>query len=711
MYSEITKNMSFEFQNMPENSLIATRESNQDDNKLLNIASPENPIASVIISQQKKTLVSFKTQKCKGICKCLCKFLFFLIKYSFCAFLLYEACEFYKQSLIGCDMTVDKCLSQGYVKSLIDIGFNHLLKSIGCLCLYFFFVFYKVFHWITLLPFIGAFYYLFYTYDIGSDFAHHGSYNRFFMIVLMFLGFLVDCFIFMVIWLIRKHTTKTLLTIIVILLFIVKFYDQNFYNFFERRNENCVNWPLGFKNSKMDSSSCYIKPPTTCSLEIYDNVFDMTLWSQASCNSLPNNDKSIVEQYTKLKNVSIVGYPRVENWDWKTKSMHAKYYDFVYKGMFDMENPKIPQSVKDQTEAWVDFTKNPPVFNIDVKKNNSLATQRSKVFVDHKESLPVKNVILLFFDSLSRNAFKRKMKKTYQWLESLYDSSVESKYESFQFFKYHSIAEHTNPNIIPLFHGVAENNKEGENMVSFFKNKGFITGTGFNDCTRDFINIYTPRYTYFQPYDHEFSYVGCDPNFGHPPDRFALENSAYGFRIKCLYNKLIYSYVTEYAEQFLDKYSENAKFAAFGSIDAHEITQEVVKYVDQEAVDFLMRIEKKGHLENSVLLIFSDHGAPNHMLNFLPYGKGEDNRIENFLPFISMVLPKKMKNFQQIKENLRFNENKFITTFDLEVSLLDIIGEKSKFNKEGRNILEKITNEKNCNSFKISINKCQCLKK
>lgn len=73
-----------------------------------------------------------------------------------------------------------------------------------------------------------------------------------------------------------------------------------------------------------------------------------------------------------------------------------------------------------------------------------------------------------------------------------------------------------------------------------------------------------------------------------------------------------------------------------------------------------MRIEKKGHLENSVLLLFSDHGAPNHMLNYLPYGKGEDNKIETFLPFISIVLPKKMKHFQQLKENLRYKENKFI---------------------------------------------------
>lgn len=684
-----------------ENISVVPIEENPSNNR---INSNNNSILNNDEINQESAPIIPKPNRSNKIIEYLFKLWRLFLKYRFCGFLLALAFFLYKDSLEGCNYDYDTCLARGFLKILINKGVKYVSASAGLVCLYLILIFYiRIFHWVMLLPLIGSFYYLLFVYDEGSDFAHHGSYNRFFFIAILIIFFFLSTILYLYFLLCKKY--KILLIVLPLALIII--IPKIKYNIFEYRNKECVNWPNGFKKTFIDSTSCKIEFPKVCSRLIYDNVFDMTLYSRATCDSIGNNDKSLVSEFTKLKNFSRLGYPRVENFDYDKQSTFFLYQKSVWEKMFDMDDPKISENVIKNTEAWVDFTKNPPAMNIDVKKNDLLAQKRTEIYMKYKDILPLKNVILVFFDSVSRNTFKRKMKKTYQWLESLYDSSEDSQYESFQFLKYHSLDEHTNANIFALFHGSKYNSK-GENLNKFYKSKGYITENAYDECTRELFNIYSKDNGWLEPYDHEFTYIGCDPNFGHPPNRFSISNSAYGFRIKCLYNKMIFSYVMEYTEQFLDKYEENPKFAVFGAIDPHEMSQEVGKYLDEGFFDFLMRIEGKGHLENSALLIFSDHGFPNQMLDYLPYGNGEDNKIENVLPFISLVLPKKMKNFSTLRENLRYNENKFITAYDLEVSLLDLIGEKTKTNKYGRNIFEKIVIDKKCKFFGIKDELCRC---
>ena len=123
---------------------------------------------------------------------------------------------------------------------------------------------------------------------------------------------------------------------------------------------------------------------------------------------------------------------------------------------------------------------------------------------------------------------------------------------------------------------------------------------------------------------------------------------------------------------------------------------------------FLKGIESKGHLEDTALILFSDHGAKRRHLQFFPFGGGEDNKKEPLLPFLSIVLPKKMKNFEEIQSNLRDYENKIVTAYDLELMLLALINEKSKTNTKGRNILKKSEDNFQCSNFNIKKKNCQC---
>ena len=70
-------------------------------------------------------------------------------------------------------------------------------------------------------------------------------------------------------------------------------------------------------------------------------------------------------------------------------------------------------------------------------------------------------------------------------------------------------------------------------------------------------------------------------------------------------------------------------------MDSHEFSGEIVSYLDANMEEYLRWLEKEGHLSNTVVMMYSDHG--NH-INFLLkesiYGYTE---LSN--PFLFVLLP------------------------------------------------------------------------
>ena len=70
--------------------------------------------------------------------------------------------------------------------------------------------------------------------------------------------------------------------------------------------------------------------------------------------------------------------------------------------------------------------------------------------------------------------------------------------------------------------------------------------------------------------------------------------------------------------------------------------------------------EKSKYLDNTLLIIFSDHG--NRLTRYPIYTS--TGRIERHLPFLSMRLPKKLWNTSYF-HNAKNNEQKLISAFDI----------------------------------------------
>jgi arylsulfatase A-like enzyme len=70
-------------------------------------------------------------------------------------------------------------------------------------------------------------------------------------------------------------------------------------------------------------------------------------------------------------------------------------------------------------------------------------------------------------------------------------------------------------------------------------------------------------------------------------------------------------------------------------MDAHEMTGQNIATLDQPLFDFLNSLEKKGALENTHLIFWSDHGHHHHPLEL----EKTDYFLETGLPALFYIMP------------------------------------------------------------------------
>ena len=77
----------------------------------------------------------------------------------------------------------------------------------------------------------------------------------------------------------------------------------------------------------------------------------------------------------------------------------------------------------------------------------------------------------------------------------------------------------------------------------------------------------------------------------------------------------------------------------------------------------------QGHLDRSLLLLMSDHGA-----RFQNVRATEQGKYEERMPFVAVRLPPSFATkYPEIVENLRANADRLTTPFDLHETLVDVI--------------------------------------
>lgn len=104
----------------------------------------------------------------------------------------------------------------------------------------------------------------------------------------------------------------------------------------------------------------------------------------------------------------------------------AEYKDLVLSGVIDMDDPEVPQAIKDNIEFVIDVTDDKQhTLSFQLKKNETRAAEASRIrkqvlekdkMVNNTERID-KDVLIIYMDNISRVHFHRKMKKLSKWLD------------------------------------------------------------------------------------------------------------------------------------------------------------------------------------------------------------------------------------------------------------------------------------------------------
>ena len=485
---------------------------------------------------------------------------------------------------------------------------------------------------------VFIFQYIFYTYSHGQDFFDHGLYN--------FLGFIIIVFIIM------------------ILLFpfnIIIFLNKN-----KNKNKNTLFIYLQFLlndtyiDNDINKYGCQIKIPKICFYRLGTYFLDISKLYNIECGKDLTLKKKTLEFSNSPyinKGTTKFGYPLTNKDPICLKFSKNKNNIFLYikKNIIDIDNKELSNKAKvNNPEIIADFSKNKfGELIINVNYNKTLSKERKNL--ENNTKPYSENIMILYFDSVSRSNGLRKLRKTFKFIEKFmkykgYSNNLypDEKYHAFQFFKFHSFKFHTTGNYPKLFYGC----NKGKNMVritKYLKQNGYVTAFSNDMCKLDSCSL-PHDMSQKEISDHE--YLICDMNRKHTNSMIK----------RCLYDKINIAYQLEYGYQFWVKYKKNRKFLLIVNNDGHEGTLEVLKYSDKYLYKFLNNLFEKNLLKDSTILILSDHGCPlpsiYYFFNFYYY--------EQDLPMLYILsFDKKNLSYNKQYKHLYKNQQKFITAYDV----------------------------------------------
>lgn len=190
---------------------------------------------------------------------------------------------------------------------------------------------------------------------------------------------------------------------------------------------------------------------------------------------------------------------------------------------------------------------------------------------------------------------------------------------------------------------------------------------------------------------------------------FYLEAEKYysRFRRLCFGSLPRHENIFNWAKEFFLMYKTQPKFSfIFHSETSHNYNNPL-NLIDDDLKKFLMEFKERGFMDNTIIILMSDHGVRVSDLRQFTQGK-----LEERLPFMSFILPKKFhKMYPHQVNNLRLNTRVLTTPFDIHETLLDLLDFNRKHNhtSRGMSLFSRIPLSRSCNDAHIEPHWCSCL--
>ncbi|KAH9524033.1 hypothetical protein Btru_047959 [Bulinus truncatus] len=313
------------------------------------------------------------------------------------------------------------------------------------------------------------------------------------------------------------------------------------------------------------------------------------------------------------------------------------------------------------------------------------------------------NVIMVGLDGVSRHQMMRGMNKTYTFLmEELH---------SFDMTMYTQLGINTFPNFVPLFTG----SSEGQVKSWWHRSKHL---DALDTIWKDYINAgYRTLFTEDYPSIGGFHFA--KEGFLFPPTTYyshpicvAMENDKEVWRSgrHCAGNQAEVDFHFNYIKRFLETFKDSPTFAFtfFTKLTHDDMTNN--KKVDAHTFKFYKNLQERGHLNNTLLITFSDHGP-----RWGPIRASIHGIVESRAPYAVLSFPKWfLDKYPDIAQNLRTNTRRLTTHFDVHSTLRDLLYFKAKGNvtlvprKYGLSLFSDIPKNRTCSDVPIPMEFCLC---
>ena len=585
----------------------------------------------------------------------------------------------YLKSLKGCKNSRAFCLHYYTLNKLYKIFFKVLKAGIS-FSIISVFAYWKL---ISLSNFIlvVSIYITLYIFDHNDNFENHGYYNFYGFIIIDFIGITVLLYISYVGKFLYQKLYKRSLYILTPILIIVFILYLRYIILL-----NCYGYNIGLNGVKIDDDpnkySCFYDYPKKCYIDILSPFMDYS-YHAGNCKTI----RSLKDQKTyftyflideaNYENTTRFGFPitTTEEYSLSTQNDVKHFNERVSRNVIDMDKyEKIPKNETKplKPEVILDFSEDTNgEIKIKINKKEKLSKERKKLGHQYKSKFD--NILFVFIDSLSREHFKRKLKKTTKFIEKFMKNKADNDYKSYQFMKYTTFDAFTQMSAQPMFYGEKMDPKtsNGTFILKYMKQRGFITGQSIDLCSRElFVTMNNClNKVEFSDFDHENVAMFCDANYYNRDYPYPFLQGGFSIIRRCLYGRDAFEYVLEYGQKFWEAYPDNKKFLRIGFIDAHEQSEEVIKYMDEPLTLFLENLFKKNLLKNTAIFFVSDHG--NGMYGFYRDIKADDFLFERTLAFWFMILHgyKDKEGINNLKENMQT----LLTPYDIHDTLSDII--------------------------------------
>lgn len=303
-----------------------------------------------------------------------------------------------------------------------------------------------------------------------------------------------------------------------------------------------------------------------------------------------------------------------------------------------------------------------------VRKVNDNQSNRWKKFITSEEKKKKDapfNVLMFGFDSLSRNTFIRKLPKSYTYLVDKIGAHVLN--------GYNIVGDGTPQALIPILTGHTElelpetRKRKSESTTcdaypmiwKDYELAGYVTA--FNEDLPN-VGTFTYRLNGFddQPTDHYMR-----------PYHLATDPLHSQYNPYCMGDRPRHSVFMNYTYQILASHEESPKFIfSFHGELSHDSIN-LIEVADDDLFNFFKQLNENALLENTILIVMSDHGN-----RFAEIRNTFQGKLEERLPFFSFAFPDRFKQtHSQLYANFVRNANagRLVTPFDINRTLRHIL--------------------------------------